>query len=149
MPPRGLATRPSDEPHTPASPCPRYTDVDIFDPPGDRYLAGAALLAEIARHGVDRREEAGEIDKAEAEAFVKAASAAEDHFLNELSTPSQKLGEVAVKLAAAYRTAWWNNHGNGVYGAAALSLIGSALSDLILLREAEVERRRRVGERAS
>jgi hypothetical protein len=75
--------------------------------------------------------------------------AAEDHFLNELSTPSQKLGEVAVKLAAAYRTAWWNNHGNGVYGDAALSLIGSALSDLILLREAEVERRRRVEERAS
>ena len=65
----------------------------------------------------------------------------------ELTAPARNLTDVTVKLAYAWRVAWWGNHGGvGVYGDAALELVASALSDVILMREAEVQRRCRIQE---
>jgi len=133
-----------DETRPDRSPCPNWTEVDILAEAGPQYLAGGALLAELARAGIERREEDGEIGKAQAEALRKAAVADEDHFLGETGTPASTLAGTAVKLACAWRAAWWLNHGNGAYGDATLSLIASAMSDVVLFREAEVERRRRL-----
>jgi hypothetical protein len=143
----------SDEPRTaPAAPVPEpdglpYGEVDILARGADHYVAGGALLAELVRHAVDTRLDAGETGKAEAEAMGAAALAKEDDLLGELTAPSQNLTDTMVKLAYAWRVAWWGSHGGGgVYGNTALELVASALSDVILLREAEVERRRRIAE---
>jgi hypothetical protein len=70
----------------------------------------------------------------------------EEQLLGQLAAPSQSLGEVAVKLAYAYRVGWYSMHGNGPYGEGGLALLASSLSAVILLREAEVERRHRIEE---
>ena len=127
-----------------------YAEVDVLARESDSYLAGGALLAGLVRQAVDARPDAGGIDKAEAEAAGAAALAKEAALLGELSTPAQSLTDVTVKLVYAWRVAWWGNHGGaGVYGDAALELVASALSDVILMREAELVRRHKLGERAS
>lgn len=138
--------RHSDEADTPPAGRPNWVEVDIFADPGPQNLAGGALLAELGRAYVERREEASELDEAEAEALTKLAVADEDHFQAEMGTPAGTLAGTVVKLAGAYRAAWWGNHGNGAYGDAALALVASAMSDPILMRAAEAERRRRLVE---
>ena len=143
----------SDEQQTGAIAPPRvpdplpYGEVDILARGADHYIAGGALLAELVRHAVDTRLDAGEMDKAEAEAAGAAALAEEDDLLGELTAPAQNLTDTMVKLAYAWRVAWWGSHGGvGVYGNTALGLVASALSDVILLREAEAQRRSKLGE---
>ncbi len=124
-----------------------YAEVDILARGADHYIAGGALLAELVRHVVDARLDAGEMGKAEAEAMGAAALAKEDDLLGELTAPSQDLTDTMVKLAYAWRCAWWSNHSSGgTYGNAALELVALSLSDVILLREAEVQCRCRIRE---
>ena len=78
-----------------------------------------------------------------------AALAKEADLLGELTAPAQNLTDVTVKLAYAWRVAWWGNHGGCTYGTAVLDLVASALSDVILMREAEAQRRSRIPGRAS
>jgi hypothetical protein len=81
----------SDQQQTGAAALPRipdplpYGEVDILARGADHYIAGGALLAELVRHVVDTRLDAGEMDKAEAEAVVDAALEKERHLLAELS----------------------------------------------------------------
>jgi hypothetical protein len=53
---------------------------------------------------------------------------------------------VALKLAYALRVGWHDLHGRSTDGDAALALLGTALSDVVLLREAEAQRRARLAE---
>ncbi len=123
-----------------------YRDLDILGDGRANYIAGNALLAEITRGWAEDRREAGALDEAAKEALVKVAVAEEDDQLCQLSSPSQDLAGVIVKLAYALRAGNWAMHGNGTYADASLAIMGTALSDLILLREAEARRRSRLGE---
>ncbi len=115
----------------------------------DHYISGGALLAEMVRHAASDRQDRGELPEAEAEAVVDAALEQERRLLAELSSPGQDLADVVVKLAYAWRCAWWGNHSSsGTYGGSALDLVASALSDVVLMREAEAQRRYKLGERA-
>ena len=146
----------SDDPCTaPAAP-PRvpdglpYAEVDILARGADHYIAGGALLAEVVRHVASDRQDRGERPEAGAEGIIDAALEQERQLLAELSSPGQDLADVVVKLAYAWRCAWWGNHSSsGTYGGASLELVASALSDVILMREAEAQRRYKLGERGA
>ena len=124
-----------------------YRELDLLGAGRDHYIAGNALLAEITRGWAEDRDEAGGLDEAAKEALVKATMAMEEDQLAELAAPSQNLQGVVVKLAYALRAGSWAMHRNGTYADASLAIMGMALSDLILLREAEAQRRYRLGER--
>ena len=103
----------------------------------------------MVRHVASDREDRGDLPEAEAEAVVDAALEQERQLLAELSSPGQDLADVVVKLAYAWRCAWWGNHGGGVYDGSVLDLVASALSDVVLMREAEAQRRYKLGERGA
>ena len=124
-----------------------YRELDIVGDGRDHYCAGQAVLAELMGAFVDRRKEAGELDEATAAAMGQAARADERRAVGNLTGPAQDLGDVAVKVAYAFRLGWHTLHDNGPTCDAPLALLGSALSDLVLLREAEAQRRYRLGER--
>ncbi len=61
---------------------------------------------------------------------------------------SSGLHETTVKLALAMRLGWDRLAGDDGWGpAGAMKLLGIVLSDLILLREAEVQRRYKMGQK--
>jgi hypothetical protein len=122
-----------------------YAELDILGGAAG-HLAGEAVLADLARAWCDAREEAGALAKADAQALDRLASAEEDRLLGELACPSRGLAEVALKLAYALRVGWHDLHGRSTDGDAALTLLGTALSDVVLLREAEAQRRARLAE---
>jgi hypothetical protein len=104
-------------------------EVDILgaEDGSDCILANAALAERLA--GSDRDETA------------KAALALEEDQLLVLASPAGDLLGVAGKLAMAVRLAGWAlDHGNG-YATPLAALLGSALSDVIVLRHAEMRRR--------
>lgn len=135
---RAPDARPASNPHLDPLP---YAHLDIVGRGADEYCAGGAMLAELTRGWVETRPAADAMGDAEREALGEAATAHEERQLAEMACPSQDLGEVAAKLAYALRLGWHAMSGNGPYGDASLSFIGMALSDVILLREAEAQRR--------
>jgi hypothetical protein len=150
----GACARCSDK--NPTAPTPHrvpdslpYADLGIAGDGGDNYLAGAAMLAELTRSLNSRRKEAGEMSQAECDAADEVARRKEDEGLAELTGPAQGLDDVLVKVAYAFRVGWYSMHGNGPYGDAGLALLGSAMSDLVLLREADINRRFHVREEAA
>ena len=126
-----------------------YRDLDIVGDGRDHHCAGQAVLAELMQTLVDRRKEAGELDAATAAALDGEARREEVRALGNLTAPAQDLGDVAVKVAYAFRAGWHTLHESGPGCDATLALLGSALADIVLLREAEAQRRYRLGERAA
>ena len=124
-----------------------YRELDIVGDGRDHHCAGQAVLAELMGAFVDRRKEAGELDEAAAAALDGKARREEVRALGNLTSPAQDLGDVAVKVAYALRLGWHTLHDNGPTCDATLALLGSALADLVLLREAEAQRRYKLGER--
>ena len=122
-----------------------YAELDILGAAAG-HLAGEAVLADLTRGWCDAREEDGTLAKADAAALDRFASAGEDRLLGELACPARGLSEVALKLALALRVGWYDLRGASTYGEAALLLLGTALSDVILLREAEARRRAKLAE---
>src|SRR4051812_32236462 len=93
----------------------------------DWVLGNAALAERLSLAGPDETK--------------KAATAIEDEQLLELAAPAGDLLKVAGKLAMAVRLAGWALDSTGGYAAPLTALIGSALSDVIVLRQAELRRR--------
>jgi hypothetical protein len=93
----------------------------------DWVLGNAALAERLSLAGPDETK--------------KAATAIEDEQLLELAAPAGDLLKVAGKLAMAVRLAGWALDTTGSYAAPLTALLGSALSGVIVLRQAELRRR--------
>jgi hypothetical protein len=105
--------------------------VDILGDFGDgRYVAGNATLAELLGRTFD---DSGT-------PAARAADALELDQLRELGCPAGDLADVALKVAWVLRMDFYGR-GDSAYGTATTLLLGSVLSDLLLLRQAEVTRR--------
>ena len=106
-------------------------NVDILGDFGDgHYIAGNATLAEL----LGRTFEDSDTPPA------KAAGALELHQLQELACPAGDLADVTLKVAWCLRMDFYARD-DGAYGSATTRLLGSVLSDLLLLRQAEITRR--------
>ena len=125
-----------------------YAELDILGAAAG-HLAGEAVLADMAQAWADAREEAGTLAEADAAALKRHALAEEERLLGELAASARGLSEVALKPALAVRTGWYDLRGRSTYGDATLALLGTALSDVVLLREAEAQRRAKLAEAAA
>jgi hypothetical protein len=111
-------------------------NVDIL---GDgRYVAGTAILAELL----------GRTFEDSSAPAAKAADALELDQLRELACPAGDLADVALKVAWIVRMDHYSAD-DSAYGSASTRLLGSVLSDLLLLRQAEVARRDRLATKAT
>src|SRR4051794_28727637 len=110
--------------------CLPLAEVDILGrEDGSDYIFGNAVLAELTRHARDDGKD-------------EAAIALEDDQLGELTAPAMNLLKVEHKLAVAARLGGWClDREPGSYGAMLARLLASALSDMIVLRHAEMRRR--------
>ena len=114
-------------------------EVDILGDFDDgNYIAGNALLADLVCGRCDRD---GQNDTL----LDQAASRLHLEQLGELAAPASDLADVALKLAWAVRMGHFVLDDNGTYGDRTLRLLGSTLSDVLLLRQAELVRRREPG----
>jgi hypothetical protein len=101
---------------------------------GSNFILGNAVLAELV----------GRITEGEKE---QDASRLEDNQLGVLATPAGNLLQVAEKLAVAVRLGCWLLHPDqSTYDAALFHLLASTLSDVIVLRQAELRRRELLAE---
>jgi hypothetical protein len=114
-------------------------EVDILgaEDGADYILAGAALAESLSRTDDGR------------EGMKKAAMGLEDEQLLYLAAPADHLLKVVHKLAMALRLAGWALNDDNGYAAPLNRLLGSALSDVIVLRHAEMRRRELVGRAAA
>ena len=95
---------------------------------GPDHILGNAVLADLLSGSGETAAE-------------KAALTFEDDQLAELATPAVDLLKVVHKLAMAVRLGGWClEREPGTYGAALSRLLGSTLSDVIVLRQAEMRR---------
>ena len=118
-----------------------YADLDILGGKETDYIAGEAVLAEMTYGWADEALCEQRLTDAASEALQSAASEHERHQLTELEAPGFHLKGVTVKFAYALRLAWTDLHGGGSNAEQGLRLLGMAMSDLTLIREAEARRR--------
>ena len=114
-------------------------EVDILGAFDDaEYISGNALLAELIGRRCGREgQDDSPLDQAAGRFLLQQ--------LGELAVPADGLADVALKLAWAVRMGHFVLDDNGTYGDRTLRLLGSALSDVLLLRQAELVRRREPG----
>ena len=107
------------------------TELDILGTEaGPDRICGNAILAELTvhlrdEHAVPEREMAFEADQ-----------------LAEMAAPASNLLKLTTKLAVAVRLGGWTLDSEpGTYGGMLSRILASALSDVIVLRQAEMRRR--------
>ena len=126
----------TDETHagTDFAPVPGKVPLETVDILGDfggsQYVAGNAILAELLGRTFDD-------DRTPA---ARVASALELDQLRELGCPAGDLADVTLKVAWVLRMDFYGRD-DSPYGTATTLLLGSVLSDVVLLRQAEVTRR--------
>lgn len=103
-------------------------------------MAGAAMLADLAIAYANRSAENGQLSKEQAEALSRLGSHLRAHFEAQVGA-AYGLDEVIAKLALGLRLVWDAARCVGAESDRGLNILGSTLSDLILLREAEMRRR--------
>ena len=114
-------------------------EVDILGGLDDgNRIAGNATLADLVGRRCGRTGQDGTpLDLAAGRLHLEQ--------LGELTAPAYDLAGVALKLAWAVRAGQPVAAGNGAYGDAGMMLLGTLLSDVLLLRQAELVRRREPG----
>jgi hypothetical protein len=125
-----------------------YVELDFIGRSERCHVAGTAMLADVTSAWINDQEDAGTLAKAAGEALEKAAAELQKDQLEALLEPSTDLYSTIVKLAMAMRMGWVRLAGDGGWGPEmGMKLLGVALSDLILLREAEIQRRYKAREK--